>query len=341
MAVDQQVTRASLINKASVARETRVNIGTVRLYQRRDPNAPFSRGQLREIEIMKVVYRVFGGATLPDDDFGRDVLFEILNQLMLNGASADELRERGRDLLPEIDDDDSLDDMLKKIGIGRKRWADDIARRLGVDYQMRTLLDLRTIGACDMSKAARAKIAAQKEAADKRRKRAKAGAKPQAQSERRRKPWELQGISESTYRRRKRAAKNAANDAVTALLTSYPSSFPSMECCHPETEPPADPRAPGFEREAPADPRTPSRCQAPSSVDQQEREAVVSGMPAVHAAEPTPVSAATRALECARLHLQEVASTVMQSDDPASLQHLIVGATSAFVRARNELEQRQ
>jgi hypothetical protein len=301
-------------------RETRVNIGTVRLYERCEPGDPFSRGQLREREIMKVVSHIFGGATLPDDDYGRDMLFEILNQFALNGASHDELWAHGLDLLPEMDDDDSLDIMIKKIGLGRKRGADDIARRLGVDYQMRTLLDLRTIGACDMSKAARAKIQRQKEAADKRWKRAKAGAKPQAQSERRRKPWELRGISESTYRREKRAAKTAANDAVTALRQSYSSLFSLTECGHPETESPADPRAPW----------TPSHCQAPSSLDQQEREAVVSEVPAVYAAEPAQRSAATRALECARLHLQEAVSTVMQSDDPASLQHLIVAATSAW-----------
>jgi hypothetical protein len=188
-----------IIANAQASRATRVNLGTVRLYERCEPGEPFSRGQLREREIMKVVSHIFGGATLPDDDFGRDVLFEILNRLILNGASADGLPECGRDLLPEIDDDDSLDDMLKRIRLGRKRGADDVARRLGVVYQMRTLLNLRTIGACDMFKAERAKIAAQNQAANKRRDREQSGAKPQAQSERRRKPWKLQGISESTY----------------------------------------------------------------------------------------------------------------------------------------------
>jgi len=40
--------------------------------------------------------------------------------------------------------------------------------------------------------------------------------------------------------------------------------------------------------------------------------------------------AAVAALERARLHLNEVVADVMQSDDPASLQHLIVAATSEW-----------
>jgi hypothetical protein len=358
---------------STIARETRVNLGKVRLYQRRDPDAPFSRGQNREREIMVVVSYIFGAAALPDDDFGREALFEILNQYRLNGATPEELLAYGRAYLPEMDDDDSLDIMIKKIGIGRKRWANDIARIFGVDYQMRTLLDLRTIGACDMTKKQRDAIQRQKEAADKQWTREQAGAKPQSQSERRRKPWDLQGISESTYRRRKRTAKKAANNAVTALRQSYSSLFSLTECGHPETEPPqphlerqatAGPQ-PALERQAVADPQATPR-QAPSSFDQPEPEAIVSEAPAVHAAEPaqrsaamaarasltvtkrhnvTPtISAAMSALECARLHLNEVTDTVMQSDDPASLQHLLIAATSEWrghCLLDDDVEQRQ
>ena len=216
---------------------------------------------------MMVVDHFFGAASLPDNDDGRAVLFEVLNQFKLNGATQDELRAYGLDLLPEIDDDDSLDIMVKAIKIGRKRNADDIARRLGVNYQVRTLLDLRTIGAYDVPKAARAKIQRQKEAADKRWERELAGARPQAKSERRRKPWKLQGISESTYRRRKRAAKKAANDTVTALRQSYSSLSSLTERGHTDTR--NRPRSsPGCR--SPASPRSPAHCQAASSIDPQE-----------------------------------------------------------------------
>jgi len=306
----------------------RVNIGTVRLYQRREPGEPFSRGQHREREIMMVVDHIFGAASLPDDDFGRDVLFEVLNQFKLNGATPDELRAHGLDLLPEIDDDDSLDIMVKEIKLGRKRNADDIARRLGVDYQMRTFLDLRTIGACDVPKAARAKIQAQKEAADKRWMREKAGAKPQAQSERRRKEWELQGISESTHRRRKRAAKKAANDTVTALRQSYSSLSSLTKSGHPDTRNREPIHKPSVETEAPASPRSPAHCRATSSPDHQEREAVVSELPAVNAAEVCP--------ERARRQLQAVAAAVACSPDPERWQHLIVSACAVWARAKRE-----
>jgi hypothetical protein len=203
---------------------------------RRKSGRTASPADVCECEINKVIDHA-SGASLPDDDYGRDVLYELLNQLALRGASPDEMRDLALDLLPELDDDDSLDILIKGIGKGRKRGADQIARALGVTYEMRTFLDLRTIGACDMSKKQRDAIQRQKEAADKRWKREQAGAKPQAESARRNKPWELDGVSESTcYRREKRDAENAANDAVTALRTSYSSLSSSPECCHSETD---------------------------------------------------------------------------------------------------------
>jgi hypothetical protein len=254
---------------------------------RRKSGRPASPADVRECEINKVIDHVFG-ASLPDDDYGREVLYELLNQLALRGASPGEMRDRALDLLPELDDDDSLDILIKGIGIGRKRRADQSARALGVTYEMRTFLDLRTIGACDMSKKQRDAIQRQKEAADKRWKREQAGAKPQAESARQNKPWKLEGISESTYyRRKKRAAENAANDAVTALRTSY---------------------------------------QAPSSFEQPEPESVVSEVPETYGA-----VLSRRDLEnVARLRLQAVAAAVARSDDPGSLQHLIVAAASEW-----------
>lgn len=156
--------------------------------RRRRGGRPTSPADVRECELYMSVNHLFG-ASLPDDDYGREVLRELLNQLALRGAAQEEMRDAALDLMPEIDDDDSLDIMVKEIGKGRKRSADQVARALGVTYEMRTFLDLRTIGACDMLKKQRDAIQRQKEAADKRWKREQAGAKPQAESERRRKPW--------------------------------------------------------------------------------------------------------------------------------------------------------
>jgi hypothetical protein len=148
---------------------------------RRKSGRPASPADVRECEINKVIDHVFG-ASLPDDDYGRDVLRELLNQMALRKASIEEMRDRAFDLLPELGDDDGFDIIIKEIGKGRRRRADEVARALGVTYEMRTFLDLRTIGACNMSKKQRDAIQRQKEAADKRRQRELAGAKPHAQS---------------------------------------------------------------------------------------------------------------------------------------------------------------
>jgi hypothetical protein len=127
--------RAGVVYNARDKAEARRN--------RRKSGRPASPADVREREINVVIRHVFG-ASLPNDDYGRDVLYELLNQLALHGASADEMRDRALDLLPELDDDDSLDILIEKIGKGRKRYADPIARALGVTYQMRMFLDLRT-----------------------------------------------------------------------------------------------------------------------------------------------------------------------------------------------------
>jgi hypothetical protein len=320
--------------------EPRVNFGRARLFERREPSEPGSRGQLREKEIVKFVIYFFGGLILPDDDYGRDVLSELLNQLAVNGVSPGDLREIGLDMLPEAGDDDTLDDMVKKIGRGRKLKADDIARRLGIDFKTRTLLDLRTIGATDVSKAEREEIAAQKEAADKRWEREKAGAKPQSQSDRRNKPWEAMGISESTWRRRKRAAKKAANEAVTAFRQPSSSYSSSTDCGHnPEAAPcgrlcAIDPE-PRFERDAPAVPQSPPR-QAPSSLDQQQPEAIVSEVS--HSAEPISRSSAASQLRDAHLERNELLK--MGPPDAGRGQRL-AQLDRIIETARHQLEQRR
>lgn len=164
----------------------------------------FSMRSTRLRELMDFTRYTFGGA-LPDDDWGRDVLRQILNQLALMGADAGVLRDRGRDLLPEIDDDDSLDVMVKEIGTGRRIKAEPLGRAIGLTYQARVALDITTIGCLDVTPARRKEITAQKRAADKRWNREKDGAKPQAQSERQTKPWIALGICKRTYQTRKKA----------------------------------------------------------------------------------------------------------------------------------------
>jgi hypothetical protein len=282
---------------------TRVNVGKVRLYERREPGAPFTVGQCRGTEILKFI-RAYAGNSLPDDEFGRVVLFELLNQLKLDGATDDERRDIAIGLLPEIDDDDSLDIMLKAKA--KKRTADQEARLLGIDFQMRTEMDFRTIGACDISKAERLRFAAQKQAMDKAWKREQAGAKPQSKSAARNKPWEAMGIGRTKYYALIKAEKEAAaatQNQVRELLR--PNTLP---CSHGQN---SSGRGAPFGRLAAAlrsageglvpddhlicskvrpsadrpavDPA--SHCQASSSFDQPETEGVVPEVPAGHGAD--------------------------------------------------------
>lgn len=176
-----------------------------RRHSRTRPKA-FTLGTLRLSELYKVIAHL-GGSTLPDDDYGRDVVREVLNQLALEGATPDELRQCGFDLLPETYDDDTLDGVIEDIGKGKRRNADAVARALGIDFKTRVALDLRTIGAVDMSKKRREALFAQKHAADKRWKREKAGAKPHAKSSSQTQPWEAEGVNRRTYSARKKTAQ--------------------------------------------------------------------------------------------------------------------------------------
>lgn len=117
---------------------TETRIGKARRYQRRAPDAPFSLGQLRERELFKAINRLFG-ASLPNDDCGREALRELLNQLALNGVGPDQLREFALDLVPELDDDDSIYNLVKEVGTGRKRRADTVARALGITGEKQNL----------------------------------------------------------------------------------------------------------------------------------------------------------------------------------------------------------
>jgi hypothetical protein len=250
---------------------------------RRKSCRPASPAEVRECEINKVIDHVFG-ASLPDDDYGREVLYELLNQLALRGAGLDEMRDHAIDLLPEMGDDDSIDTMVKTIGKGRRRGADQIARALGVTYQMRTFLDLRTIGACDMSKKQRDEIQAQKEAHDKRWQREQAGAAPHAQSNERTCPWDAEGISRATWYRQQAAKKAAAENAENSPCDSFGDHTLSEvlmdKSVSGETRHSAGDHVPAH---APASRLAPPR-RTPSSFDQQEPEGVVIEEPASYGA---------------------------------------------------------
>jgi hypothetical protein len=97
---------------------------------------------------------------------------------------------------------------------------------VGLTREERTNLDIRTMDAVDEpTTARRERKREEKRAMDRERARltrAAAGARPHAESERKRQPWKALGISESTWKRRKRSARRE-ND-TNSSRSSYKDS---------------------------------------------------------------------------------------------------------------------
>jgi hypothetical protein len=91
-----------------------------------------------------------------------------------------------------------------------KLKADTLAKRLGVTNAERTALRFSTIGAADLTRADRAKAKRKRKTDAERDRRRRKGAVPRAQylanALSRTRPWETEGISRSTWERRRRGA---------------------------------------------------------------------------------------------------------------------------------------
>jgi hypothetical protein len=219
MAVDRQITRASLTSKASIAvtfaGETPAQIARhrdiARRHQRRanGDGAPFIP-RLRIAELQRVFALHYREKRLPDDDAGRADLRLMADHL----AQIDPrlIRPWASTWMPTLPANE-LDALIADVGTGRRWKADALARELGLDDETRTRLKIKTIGAVDCSKVKRKSRRCRKRIAADRARRAKAGARPHAQSAESLMPWIEAGISRATYYRRRRA-KIAASETV-------------------------------------------------------------------------------------------------------------------------------
>jgi hypothetical protein len=110
----------------------------------------------------------------------------------------------------------TFDAIVAKIERKPRRWrADSLAQEIGLNRATRTRLGITTIGAIDFKKGQRTKLRNKLSKADKRERRAAAGAKPHATSAARLKPWLDLGISERTWFRR-RANGSVGSETATA-----------------------------------------------------------------------------------------------------------------------------
>ena len=194
---------------------------------------------LRIKELLRIFADRYRSDRLPDDDAGREDLRLLLDHAAQ--VSPELARKWAMRLIPELDDDDSLDELLKRVGAGRRWAADDLARAVGLDDARRTRLEIRTIGAVDYNKTKRKARRRRKRIAADRARRAKAGAAPRTQSAERTRPWEAEGISRRTwYRRRQNGTvgtdtrpqgRRPTVDATTNAKAGSPLPKPSPTRC--------------------------------------------------------------------------------------------------------------
>src|SRR5262249_50663644 len=101
------------------------------------------------------------------------------------------------------DEADEIIDEIEQMPVWqRKPLGKTLGKRLNVTYEVRDRLKLNTIRPCDISEKALAVILRQKKRQSDRRRRLKQGARPQADSISRLKPWATEGISRATWYRR-------------------------------------------------------------------------------------------------------------------------------------------
>jgi hypothetical protein len=174
----------------------------LRYRRRKIKGSPKVHYRLRDLEVLYTDR--FGERQLPDDPDGYDALFVMANHLAFQNGPVRRIMSWIRQWTPWHSQEETerlIDQVLDRTVTWK---ADALAERLRLDYDTRMRLKIRTIGAIDKKKRARTLLRKKRAAERQRIRRAKVGTKPHATSEARLKPWIDLGISESTYRRRKR-----------------------------------------------------------------------------------------------------------------------------------------
>jgi hypothetical protein len=172
----------------------------------------FRLGDLRKL------FRDRCGSVLPDSWEGRQYLKELLLPLSLWPYEAnrtqtgvrlwgptDKMRREIEQWAPWMDEDESgavIDEIEQMPPWQRKPLGKTLGKRLNLIYAVRDRLKLNTIRACDISEKAMAVIRKQKKRQRDRQRRLKQGARPQADSISRLKPWVKEGTSRATWYRR-------------------------------------------------------------------------------------------------------------------------------------------
>jgi hypothetical protein len=108
--------------------------------------------------------------------------------------------------------------ITEEASICRKHLsADNLARFLGLTYEQRQRLGIKTIGSIDVKKRARRALRQRKDRLYQESRRRARGARPQSESLSRTKPWEVLNMSRRTWERHRNKARDASSSAVSFL----------------------------------------------------------------------------------------------------------------------------
>jgi len=157
---------------------------------------------------LRTLLRARCGHTLPNDDAGREYLWELLLPISL-GTEADlKIKNTIEIWAPWLDREEArqlIDQMNRTPSYLRKPSAHQLGDRLRVSNRERERLKLWTIAPFDMTDAEFKEQRKVKDRARKHRLRRAAGSKPREQSLSRLKPWESAKVSRRTWFRRQAA----------------------------------------------------------------------------------------------------------------------------------------
>lgn len=151
------------------------------------------------------LFRARYGTVLPDDDAGRDDMLVALHHLVrLRGHTGQ--AERWLEVWAPWLGDEEISRVLADVTAEPEVWtADELAGRLRLTKQERTMLAITTIGAVDQTRAERREARREKDRLRKERIRREKGSKPRAEfvakSRESERPWVSEGVSRATWYR--------------------------------------------------------------------------------------------------------------------------------------------
>jgi hypothetical protein len=170
---------------------------------------------------LRKLFRDRYGPEFPDDDAGRDDLYELLLPISVGAHATIKMRNAIEVWASWMGQDDAaelIDRINRKPIWERKPNATELGARLSVTNSERNRLRLWTIRPHDINE--RGLLVQRKARATERMRRLRQlrGARSHAHSARRQKPWEQQGISRRTYYRRQLKNRGTSRGTKTCAL---------------------------------------------------------------------------------------------------------------------------